>query len=95
MFPENNQAAIIAECIFKTSRSSGKGGQHVNKTETKVQLEFEITASAVLSEDQKHILLEKLKDRLTTDGFLQISSQEFRSQLKNRKRCIAYILSLL
>lgn len=76
---------IIHELHFTASRSSGPGGQHVNKVNTRVTLIWDITNSEVLDERQRSILLEKLKPRLTTEGVLQISSQAGRSQLANKQ----------
>ena len=76
---------LISEVKFKTSRSGGAGGQHVNKVSTKVELDFDVEASKILNEDQKAIILEKISSRLTTDGILQIISQSERSQLRNKK----------
>lgn len=76
---------LITEFVFKTSRSGGKGGQNVNKVSTKVLLEFSIVDSSLLTEKEKTILLEKLSDRLTKDGVLQIVAQEERSQLGNKE----------
>lgn len=76
---------LEAELTYKTSRSGGSGGQHVNKVSTKVELDFDIKASRILTEEQKTILLEKLATRLTNEGVLQIVSQAERSQLRNKK----------
>jgi len=73
------------ELIFKTSRSAGPGGQSVNKLNTKVDLRFDILKSTLLDEEEKLILLEKLKNRISNDGILIIYSQQSRSQLKNKK----------
>lgn len=73
------------EFQISTSRSGGPGGQHVNKTETKVELRFNIPASEVLNEDERQRLLQMLQSRLTTAGDLILTSQESRSQLKNRE----------
>jgi ribosome-associated protein len=68
-----------------TSRSSGPGGQNVNKTESKVELRFNVNASSLLSEDEKARILNKQKRRISQDGILQVLAQESRSQLANRQ----------
>jgi ribosome-associated protein len=72
------------ECKFKTSRSGGKGGQNVNKVETKVELLWQPSASMLISETQKLILLERLALKLDSEGILHIVSQESRSQVENK-----------
>ena len=74
------------ELYFKTSRSGGKGGQHVNKTESRVSLFFNVHESNILNEDEKAILSKKLT--LSADGVLQINSEATRSQLKNKEHCL-------
>lgn len=76
---------LISEVKFKTSRSGGAGGQHVNKVSTKVELDFDVEGSKILSDEQKEIIQQKLSARLTTEGILQIISQSERSQLRNKK----------
>ena len=83
------------ELIFQTARSSGPGGQHVNKTETKVELKFHIDDSQLLSDDEKVTLKKKLANRITSEGFLTITVQEYRSQLKNKQRAIELFLDLI
>ena len=76
---------LLSEFKFKTSRSGGKGGQNVNKVSSKVLIEFSINSSLLLTEKEKEVLLEKLADKLTKDGMLQIVAQEERSQLANKE----------
>ena len=90
-----NHQQILKECYFKTSRSSGAGGQHVNKVETKVILHFNIKNSEALSQDEKEILLIKLKNRIDKSGVLKINSQKSRSQLTNKKAAEKKLLHLL
>jgi len=73
------------EIEFSTSKSSGKGGQHVNTTETRVELRFNIPSSIVLTEEQKSILLLKLQSRLSTSGSIRMYSQKERSQSANKE----------
>ena len=86
--------AIIAELKFETSRSGGKGGQHVNKTETKVCVVFDITSSAQLSQSEKNRIGTYLKTRLA-NGVLRINSEESRSQHRNKEMAIERMFELL
>ena len=83
------------EILFSASRSSGPGGQHVNKVSTKVELRFHIPNSELFSEEEKTILLQKLKNKINKDGELIIVSQEDRSQFKNKEAAIEKFLNLL
>jgi ribosome-associated protein len=76
---------IEREFVFKTSRSGGPGGQNVNKVSTKVELRFNVALSAIFSDNEKEILLKKLKNRINNDGELIIVSQSERTQGKNKK----------
>lgn len=76
---------IISELNFKAVRSSGAGGQNVNKVSSKVVLSFDLINSQSLSEDEKERSEKKLKSKLTLDGILILNCDEDRSQLKNKE----------
>lgn len=76
---------LQAEVKYKTSRSGGKGGQNVNKVSSKVELNFDVLNSNLLTEEQKELVSLKLDNRINSEGILQIVSQSERSQLKNKK----------
>lgn len=86
---------LTRELLFSVSRSSGPGGQHVNKVSTKVTLKFSVEGSNVLTEEQKTILRQKLKSSLTKDGYIILSAQEKRSQLANKEDVINKLRSML
>lgn len=83
-----NVEVLHKELKFRTSRSSGSGGQHVNKVSTRVELIFDLHQSELLSPEQKARLSEALKNKLTNEGQLVISCQATRSQHRNRKKAI-------
>ncbi len=84
-----------SEFSFKTSRSSGSGGQNVNKVSTKVELDFDVVNSTLLSPEQKEVILNKLGNRITKDGILQIIVQAERSQLGNKEIAVKKFYELL
>ncbi len=76
------------ELEFSTSRSSGPGGQNVNKVNTKVTLRWSVNDSTLLTPEEKELLLQKLATRLTTEGVLVLSAQDKRSQLQNKEEVV-------
>ena len=83
------------ELTFSTSRSSGPGGQNVNKLETKVELRFSIKNSKILDEKQKQKIIAKLASKITGSEEIIITSQHYRSQIKNKIHCEAKFYTLL
>jgi ribosome-associated protein len=90
-----DKEAVLSELEFKAVRSSGSGGQHVNKVATKVELSFDIENSQFLSEVQKDLLKKQYKNRISKEGLLSLSSDETRSQLRNKEKVINRFLELL
>lgn len=84
-----------SELKFTTSRSGGKGGQHVNKVSTKVELHFDYMNSFILDEAQKELVSRKLQSFINKEGILNVVAQEERSQLMNKKRAINKFYNLL
>tara|TARA_B100000700_G_scaffold269566_1_gene311020 strand:- start:820 stop:1251 length:432 start_codon:yes stop_codon:yes gene_type:complete len=91
-----NQQLIIPshEIKWRFSRSSGPGGQNVNKIESQVEIIFNIQKSTVLSSFQKNLLLKKLNNKII-NGCISIKVQEKRTQLKNRQLAIQKLISLI
>ncbi len=90
-----NKEKIINELKFKAVRSSGAGGQNVNKVSSKVVLTYDLNASQALSEEEKEVLSVKLKSKLTLENILIINCDEDRSQLKNKEIVIKRFLDLI
>lgn len=86
---------IISELSFKAVRSSGAGGQNVNKVSSKVVLSFDLKNSKALSEEEILLLEEKLAPRLTNDQILILNCDEDRSQLKNKEIVIKRFLQII
>jgi len=87
--------SLIEECRFETTRSGGKGGQNVNKVETKVILLLDVLESKVLDDEQKNIILDKLHTRTSKHGLFRISASRGRTQLGNRKIVIEKFIDLI
>lgn len=86
---------ILKELSFKTSRSSGSGGQNVNKVSTKVELRFNIEKSELLTGDEKDRVRIKLKNRISSEDILILSSDSERTQLGNKKKVIELFLEMI
>lgn len=95
MYSNIRNRDFLPELTFSASRSSGAGGQNVNKVNTKVELRFDIASSSILTEEEKNRLLTKLDKRLTQEGILIIVSQTERTQLKNKAQCLMKFYELL
>lgn len=90
-----NKEIIQTEIQYKAVRSSGAGGQNVNKVATKVQIQFFVGQSNGLTADEKATLTEKLANRITKEGFIMVECGETRSQLKNKELCTQRLFLLL
>lgn len=90
-----DEQQITRDLSFKAVRSSGAGGQHVNKTSSKVELYFDLEASEGLLEEEKARLIKKLATRLTKENLLILNSEESRSQHKNKELVVAKFFELL
>lgn len=83
------------ELSFTASRSSGPGGQHINKTSTRITLWFNVTDSPSLSDDQKKLICTRLPTRISKTGILRIVSQRHRSQMANREAAVERFAEIL
>jgi|TARA_B100000767_G_scaffold112442_1_gene107384 ribosome-associated protein len=90
-----NATQIIKELKFKAVRSSGSGGQHVNKVSSKIELTFDLENSNSLSEFEKEVLKTKLSSRLTKEKILILFCEETRSQHRNKGIAIKRFLELI
>ncbi len=84
-----------SEFVFNASRSSGPGGQNINKVSTKVELRFSLASTTLFSEEEKNLIHLKLKSRITRDGEIRIVSQSERSQLLNKNKAISRFYELI
>lgn len=90
-----NTEIILTELSYKAVRSSGAGGQNVNKVSSKVVLTFDLKNSLAFEEEEKELALTKLKSKLTLEGILILNCDEDRSQLKNKEIVTKRFLELI
>jgi len=90
-----NKEAIIKELNFKAIRSSGAGGQHVNKVSSKVELIFDLQNSSEFSDAEKNLLIKNLQSKLTKVNVLLLSCDESRSQHKNKEIVIERFFAII
>ncbi len=83
------------ELTFTASRSSGPGGQHVNKAATRVTLLFDVARSPSLDADQRSLIRNRLATRISREGVLRVVSQQHRSQEANREAAVERFVELL
>lgn len=88
VIPEN-------ELEITTSRASGAGGQHVNKTNTRITIRWNVKSTTALSDEQKERVIERLQSQLTTDGELIVHNSESRSQQQNKKLALLQLAKLV
>lgn len=86
---------LIEEITFRTSRSSGKGGQNVNKVETRVEAMLNVTESNALTPPEKQLLALRLRNRISKEGILAVDCQESRSQVRNKQMAVEMLLRLI
>jgi ribosome-associated protein len=86
---------LSSEIKLQTTRSSGKGGQNVNKVETAVIAYFPVTESQLLSEEQKTLVQHKLANRINADGELVVKAQTHRTQLENKEEAVRKVNELV
>ena len=84
-----------SEIFYRTARSGGKGGQNVNKVETMVEAWWHIPSSRAIDDEEKELILEKLKNRINKDGYLLVKSSETRSQLENKQLALQKLQELV
>ena len=90
-----DKKVLLSELKFKAVRSSGAGGQNVNKVSSKVVLSFDLGNSLGLTHDEKELLLTKIATKLTQENILILTSEEDRSQLKNKEVVVKKFLKVI
>ena len=92
---ELTEDGLLNEVVFKASRSSGSGGQNVNKVSTKVEVKFDINTSALFNDEEKELILNRLAHRVSADKSIRVISQESRSQLANKQLAVRKLYLIL
>ena len=95
IFIKNGITIPEHELEITASRSGGAGGQHVNKTDTRITIRWNIKSTQALTDEQKHLVLEKLSSRITQEGDLVISNSESRSQQQNKKNALNNLAAII
>ncbi|CAN5139592.1 alternative ribosome rescue aminoacyl-tRNA hydrolase ArfB [soil metagenome] len=85
----------IEALAFRVSRSSGPGGQNVNKTDSRVEAMVHVASANFLTDEQKQLVMEKLSKRISKEGYLSVACQQSRSQLANKETAIANLEALI
>ncbi|MCA1744355.1 MAG: aminoacyl-tRNA hydrolase [Bacteroidales bacterium] len=86
---------FYSEMIFSASRSSGAGGQNVNKVSSRIELRFSLVHSQLLTDEEKLLIQKKLSNRINSEGELILTAQDHRSQVKNKALAIEKFFQLL
>jgi ribosome-associated protein len=94
---EVNSSLVIpySELEVRATRSSGAGGQHVNKTSSRIEISWNVRESKAISDQQRQILDERLASRISAEGAIRVVASEFRSQRQNRERAEARLAELI
>ncbi len=92
---EESNKDFSCEFSFTAARSSGPGGQNVNKLNTKVTLEFDVNGSNILTDDEKMLINSRLANKINSKGILKINSQSERTQLANKEQCVVKFYKLI
>ena len=92
---DDSVAIPDGELGVKASRASGAGGQHVNKTSSRIEITWNIQQSRAITDEQRQILLERLANRIAGDGTVRVVASEFRSQKQNRERAETRLAELI